>query len=58
MKTLRLKKRYRRLTPLQRIEIRAAINARRYLSTKALAKRYKCSPRTIYRLQPIGLGEG
>lgn len=48
MKTLRLKQ--RRLTPMEKVEIRAAINARRYLSTNALAKRFKVSPVTIYRL--------
>lgn len=48
-RTLRLKK-PRRLTPTDKVEIRAAINARQYLSTKALAKRFKCSAVTIYRL--------
>lgn len=43
-----------RLTPLQKVEIRAAINARRYLTTSALAKRFNVTTTTIYR---IGRGQ-
>lgn len=56
-KTMRLKK-LKRLSPLQKVEIRAAIQARRHLSTKMLARRYGVSTRTIYRIETIGLGEG
>lgn len=50
--TLRLKRRRKRavLSAIDKVEIRAAINARRYLTPKALAKRYKCSVSAIYRL--------
>jgi hypothetical protein len=48
--TLRKRKKIVNLTPMQKVEIRAAINARRYLSTKALAKRFNVSCVTIYRL--------
>jgi hypothetical protein len=51
--TLRRKKPRKRaaLSPMDKVEIRAAINARRYLTPKALAKRYKCSLSAIYRLE-------
>lgn len=53
-KTLRLKRRRRSaLTPVEKVEIRAAISARRYLSTKELAKRYRCSLSAIYRLERV-----
>lgn len=53
--TLRLKKPRKRavLSPTDKVEIRAAINARRYLEPKALAKRFKCSLSAIYRLERI-----
>jgi Mor family transcriptional regulator len=38
---------------MDKVEIRAAINARRYLTPKALAKRYKCSLSAIYRLERV-----
>lgn len=39
------------LSPMDKVEIRAAINARRYLTPRALAKRFKCSLSAIYRLE-------
>ncbi len=53
MKTLRLRRRRAKLSEIDKVEIRAAINARRYLTPKALAKRYRCSLSAIYRLERI-----
>lgn len=51
--TLRLKKRRKRaaLSAIDKVEIRAAINAGRYLTPKYLAKRYRCSVSAIYRIE-------
>lgn len=51
--TLRRKKPRKRatLSAIDKVEIRAAINAGRYLTPKALAKRYRCSVSAIYRLE-------
>jgi hypothetical protein len=53
--TLRRKKPRKRavLSPMDKVEIRAALNAYRYCSPKALAKRHKCSVAAIYRLERV-----
>lgn len=53
--TLRLKKPKRRavLSEVDKVEIRAALNAYRYLAPKELAKRYKCTVSAFYRLERI-----
>lgn len=54
--TLRLKKPKKRavLSPTDKVEIRAALNAYRYLAPKELAKRYGCTLSAIYRLERVG----
>lgn len=53
--TLRLKKPKRRavLSSTDKVEIRAALNAYRHCSPKALAKRYRCSLAAIYRTERV-----